>query len=264
MSIFKPPFGSRIDWSHPITKGLVCAYITNVHTGDILHNLINNKDKGLLTSGAVYNDNGISIPSYTGASIVNLPDDDDKFRFVFPEGTLICNASSQSTSGWPSLWIVRDASTTISSFNLDIANSGFSFQVNGAQYLNFYDIPDDFTNLHTYAASWGTRIKLYYDGTVVKNTATTNTPQSSNIIPSLGNRQSGGRGLNGELNFFYGFSRCLTDAEIKLLYDDPYCFIERDVLEWDDEFAAASDWACKLLDLSVAKLNDLTIADILS
>ncbi|MCD6163750.1 MAG: hypothetical protein J7K40_15220 [candidate division Zixibacteria bacterium] len=39
---------------------------------------------------------------------------------------------------------------------------------------------------------------------------------------------------------------------------------ENDIIEWDDEFAAASGWAGKLLDLSVAKLNDLTIADILS
>ncbi len=40
----KPPSGSRIDWSHPITRGLVAAFPFNAGDGKIINNVVNAAD----------------------------------------------------------------------------------------------------------------------------------------------------------------------------------------------------------------------------
>ena len=42
----KPPFGAQIDWSNPITEGLVGCWLFNELQGNI-HNLVNPIEKGI-------------------------------------------------------------------------------------------------------------------------------------------------------------------------------------------------------------------------
>ena len=55
--IQKPPLGIQIDWSNPITKGLVGCWLFNEGSGDKVYDLSGNGNTGTLT--------GMAFPSTT-------------------------------------------------------------------------------------------------------------------------------------------------------------------------------------------------------
>ena len=182
-------------------------------------------------SGAEWIGSSLDFDSYASSDIVNLPDD-DKFRFVFSQGTLFCRVYARTIVSYPSIFTVRDGGSLVSSwyFNADTSKS-MNFYMQGANFPAVNGIAQE-NQWATYAITWdGTNIKFYVNGLLTDTVASNKSPQTSAIIPAIGNRQTGGRCLNGLMEIFAGVDSALTSSQVATLSADPYGLVRQPSME---------------------------------
>ena len=161
-------------------------------------------DAGLL-SGVDWVGQGLDFNGYSSVDICSLPAL-DKYKLVSPQGTIIFRAFSRALAigTYPHLFSVRDATTqiTLFSFNYDVTPHTYdlNFHCNGTSHYSSFNRVI-LNNWATYAATWnGTNINIYSlssSGYYVDTFTTADIPLTSTIVPAIGNRQTGGRCLNG-------------------------------------------------------------------
>ena len=220
----KPPFGSYIDWGHPLAEGLVRCFLFNEHAGQVVNDLSpcekNGKNDGAFWGDGLYFDGSSSeIDCGKGKSLiltdmtlvarinpaVDLASQPDYVAFIdksrswslttWSDGTVIMQTYYGDGSNW-----VRTTSTTI-----PVANT-------------WYDLS---------GVADGTNIKIYVDE--VKE-GTTALPDSiynkADAITTIGNdTDAPSRYFNGLIDRSFIYKRALSSDENKWLKAEPYCFI---------------------------------------
>jgi hypothetical protein len=233
----KPPIGSTINWSHPLAKGLVGAWLMNERGGLKVLELVSAKF-GTLTSGAKFITTSKGIATgYTQASSQYLEAGSlpliDK---ISSDITIVIYYSA--TSSATNAAILSKRTGNDSHFSIDYggsansSNFGFTWE-NGGTFC-FVQVlsgaPQD-GNFYQYTVTRKGLVapKLYRDTKILTidnsssattafqpNTATINFSRLNYATPAY---------CATKIVYCYIYNRAITLQEIQQLYADPYCFI---------------------------------------
>jgi hypothetical protein len=171
------------------------------------------------------------IGSYSGSSIISLPNS-DLYRLSNRQFTLVARVLVTSNyATYKQIWCVRDGSTLRATFFVgfdagiyDPARLAFNAGSAGNDLLGEQGTIK-FGQFATYAVEVyaGGSGQMYVDGQAITttNTASQLIP-SSTIQPSLGNRQSGGRALDGDIEYVFAFDGSIGPEMHRQIHAAPY------------------------------------------
>lgn len=243
----KPPVGAQLNWGHPLTRGLVAAYLYNEGAGLTINDLL------LRNPGVMSN----TPSSGQGGAWQNIPGSpavagtSGNFRNNFPGGPVtLLNIYGQPTA----LSIVGQfyARSDQGHFNpiVDWGTSGgngvvqlqFDFNNIGSGIDGAQAIPGDARfvtygtdgqfqqqNVHVVFVDdpGGTvgpaGLSLYFNGILVGFTALTAPIDWVDSLPSPNIFM--GHSTNGNIGQVLLYTRALTAGEAQMLYVDPYCIV---------------------------------------
>jgi len=223
----KPIHGSQIDWKHPITKGLVLHLLMNERSGNKTYDLSGKENNGTII-GAAWRANGLEFDGVDDYVLVN---DANSLDITGPI-TISFWAKPSSTASNAGGWMDKYAAYAI------------RYYVSGSQKLNVVLWGTATTKQVASSASgllpvgqWThftmtydlSNVKQYFNGaldtaSVIAFTESLKTSaQNLSIMRTLTDANH----LNGTIDEVAIWNRSLSAAEIKKLYEDPYCFIKK-------------------------------------
>lgn len=231
----KPVCGTQIDWTNPITKGLVGCWLFNEGSGLRINDLSGNNNHGTLTgfepfsatSGWTGGKTGTALNFNGGSNSVN-------------NGTLTNDVGNGTNNFSISAWIKSNDVTQLKAiagkvkFNLNEwgiyqNNSLLYFQIRGAALASSVSTSTISNNKWYFVV--GVRkenmISIYLDGNIINTLVTIVSPNTLSD-----NFYVGRRVLNNDFNFkgiieeVAIWSRALSDNEIKSIYSEPYAMFK--------------------------------------
>lgn len=218
----KPPLGSQINWSHPLSQGLVGCWLMNEGGGTIAKDLASNiyswiavPARSRLDSFGYYVDGTFGIGS-EGLQITYS----SKFDLI-NDITVVCGCKPTTGGTNQGIWFRN----TLGTFRLDIVTNNLRLsRGNVAVMVQTAYTPD--SKYHVFAAtSRKSRQYIYIDG-LSKATATDATDFSQGTdIAIIGADTTNTRMFLGYIYFFYLYNRVLSLQEIQSLYVAPYQMI---------------------------------------
>lgn len=224
--ILKPrPFRKPMK-GHWASKGLLCYYLLNGGSGDIVQDLSENGRHGTFTAGVSWaagkygpgtEHSGID-PGYIAIPTLTLT----KFTFHF------CYNYDAYTNGWLSL----AGSTDNPNDNALAINSSpyFLTRLSGNSNNSDAGTIDTTTDVwHTATFTWdGATVAWYQNGKFIDDNAEVDGPL---IIDRLGWYYSQSYPFNGTFDHIIIYDRALVNSEITMLDREPFCMFERDPVE---------------------------------
>lgn len=222
----KPPFGARINWHHPLSQGLVGAWLFNEGAGSKCFDVINNM-VGTIASGTYWDSEGIYIPSSPSTVPVTVPHQSIQDPPIISIFAITTNHTSTS-SLYPTV-----ISKSPSGIN-------YAFGISGNMYLRFWN--KSFDNTLTYwtelninqsykigCTGDGSGLRIYLDGNLVgSNIVAYDTPGG---VASLNFGENFGYYTNQTTKVIYLYNRSLTNGEHASLAANPYQMILHPI--WD-------------------------------
>lgn len=255
----KPPINSQINWSHPLSRGLVGCWLMNEGGGNIVRDLTNRQNG--LNSGGIWNNTskGIALDFTTATSCVLLynpsslqitnnitiaqwvaPDDVTTQQYLF--------AKWRAAAGKRAYRTQIDTGKFKAILSPDgTANSGFCIGATTLTTLTWY---------HLVMVYNGVDIRCYVNGKLDSNGADNPKVYSSGINNTSSHAFmaiGAGSGsdttpldapYNGRMGEVLIYNRALSPSEIQQLYVEPYCFIQPQT-DWNmikAAVAAAGGW----------------------
>ncbi len=217
----KPVVGSQLDYSHPLSRGLVGCWLMNEGGGSIVGNLYRNKHATAVSGKSYFNNNGMYFSGVAGQEVtqLNYPQLNLPNNFSLVVGAKVINSGSnqmfnsfESSGGYPVLNINSDNLRFISDATISLVSTPFaSFYNKNVQIV----ATSNFNN---------TVCKLYLNS-ILKGTGNYGVNFSSankNLLFGV----SGIVYLKGTLYYFYIYNRALSLSEIQSLYIAPYQMIK--------------------------------------
>lgn len=228
-----PPAHARIDWSHPITRGLVCAWTANTSYG------VEAGGSGILVTFG----RGQRIGNYAG-TIARKAD------YVETTGAGCCIEIANTVNS-AEFSLVANMQVDTGGFDTAIGRileaTNFGVQCGNAsgiqlrKYTSSSTCNVDWDAAGISATEWktfgvsspdsitATDHICYVDGAVIAQSLSTNgtgTPLTTIGTLNLFNRTGAtkNRSFDGRMRFAYFWIRALTPGEQKLLANDPFCF----------------------------------------
>ena len=169
--------------------------------------------------------------SYAATDIISLPNTDEQ-KFIGQNATVIAGVTAGTlvNSQYPTIWAIRNTSTLVAAFFLAEASvyTGGRVVLNlgGAEIIGTSGSARQ-NEYAVYGAQWGTEGRRLYVNGALDATSTNNAQiVSAAVQPSLGNRQAGGRPLNGVLHWWLGFNINIGDDWHALIAQDPWQLFE--------------------------------------
>ena len=228
----KPNLGAQINWSHPLSKGLVACFLMNEGGGKLSTNLTNYSN-GNLSNGAYYTvAKQNTVISFDGDNDIVI-NNKNTFYKQSPYSFFVIHyplSSGGNTAG-------RILDNGAYHFYFSFSDTLLIFQVTtsgspNSVYSDANCITLNKWNYHTVTWDGGilkTGIKIYSKAILqsVSNSQDGNGTISyalSNF--NIGNVAAINRGYNGYISLLLGYNRVLSPSEIRSLYEEPYQFIE--------------------------------------
>jgi len=245
----KPPVGSQIDWSHPLSCGLVGAWLLNEGNGLVGYDLL--KKHNCLLRSVVAQPQRWGISSKGMGTLHSSPlgtintigtgllGENNSFTIVglfYPQSVtnpmLVTKGSDGTSWGWldSNGWSIQlnlTTNTMFPYFSIVTTSGGAAARTAQGTTAQVINKPC------MLVGSWqkGKEVRVYVNGKLGAITATT----ADTLRNPTTNMQFGVYGsvfLTGYINFVYIYSRVLSPSEIQQLYIDPYCFI-KPTTDWD-------------------------------
>lgn len=224
---WQPQQAVDVNKSHPLGGRIIGAWVSSC-PDSISGNTISTITKTGTTQSVKANGIGTNFGTYAGTGIINLPAT-EAYRFYNKSGTIVAGVTLGSlVSGqYEPVYCLRDGTTNANGllFGLDGTTysggrvaGGFGTTLvgtSGSAKQNTYA---------TYGYEFGTsRRALYVNGVLDASDVANGIPTNNTIVPSLGNRQTGGRALqNGYLHWCILVDGLLGDAWHKHISNYPY------------------------------------------
>jgi hypothetical protein len=222
----KPPLGSQIDWSNPLSKGLVGCWLMNEGGGNVAKDLYSNNNGKAYSGSLQYGKNGILVNSFNSQILLgNSYTASCSFSVVvqfMPIGNpIVVNHSIyQSYNGVGGLYLRL------------LTDGHFDFLQSQITDISQVAVPYALNKKYTLGFSIDAtgNYKLYEGGIERSRTLGTGvTAQTFALgVPRLGTESNSFGGYeisNGYFYFCYIFNRALSPQEIQQLYIDPYGMI---------------------------------------
>ena len=223
MSIWpqKPPLGSKINWGHPLSQGLVGCWLMNEAGGNLITNICNKKvntdatgflwsPSGVQTVGGLAGD----FPIKPGMTWCQNPGVSVVARCKVP------NAKSKSLIylyGGGSIRLVLGTSDYDNGLIKWIGDRVYSSP--WGVYIN-NNLSTGSKKYQIAATALGTNANIYQDS-ILKDSKTNCSPYGGESYYSLG------IDWQADIDYIYVWNRYLSQADIQSLYVNPYQFIYR-------------------------------------
>ena len=229
----KPALGAQINWSHPLSRGIVGCWLMNEGSGDKIYDLSGN-NRVLVASGSPY-----WLPLTQGLGI--YCDDNDYYSInalpLTTALTFIWRGRCVTTSSYSCLFVGQKDPTA---FN---ASFGFTEQNNsiyailgtstGTTISSAFAVYNVYSTL---AMTWdGATLRGYLNGIYATTNSRAGTLKSYPF--SLGHVWYD-RSRQVHTEYAYVYNRALSSQEIQQLYLSPYAMFERRPV-WMDYVEAA-------------------------
>lgn len=239
----KPPIGSTIDWSHPLSKGLVGCWLMNEGGGtprDLVSKRNSNYVGGVVTGwrGGL---KGYS-PAFSGSTSLWVERDEQlepakvsAFAYLRRRG----NNGQYSrpfgktyNNGGSFPYLSYDIEYNLGGVGQNVINANMSTGSVLMATTNY--TASDTTIPHVVGMTFkqGDVVRLWFNGIQVAVSAAQNSPigydtsSTGRFIIGGSSSASSANQWNGDIYSIYIFNRILSSQEIKQLYQDPYCFIK--------------------------------------
>jgi len=225
MPILKPPRGTQLNLTHPLSRGLVGCWLMNEGCGGTIFDSSRNGNTGTLATGTaaptwVPGPRGTCL-SFDGGDYINCGSP----ILCSPITFVVWINPSIITGNYISIAYGPDASSYIQVWNYYIR-----FSINNS-LLTTYPITAAnvrYSVIGTYDKSLGSsNMKLYVDGILRdKKDSTTEINTGSLTIGAYKYSGSYIFGFNGLIDTLLIYNRALSAAEIAQLYQKPFCMFE--------------------------------------
>ncbi len=226
----KPPLGSQINWSHPLSRGLVGCWLMNEGGGKFFRENISRRLTTLFnpaqyngkTWGVTPRGIGVSANQGTGPTYPQDPNYKITNQVTLVDYSYYPNAITGVTP------IFEKANGYLDGTGYQIF-SGYSqdadlvFQVQGTRAVSPGKVMNVAGSFHLIVGTYdGSNIKIYSDGILLKTQAYSNSSLTDSAV-GLRFRSGGSRIILYSL----AYNRALSPAEIQQLYAEPYEFIQK-------------------------------------
>jgi hypothetical protein len=242
----KPPLGAKINWSHPLSKGIVGCWLFNEGMGDKVYDSSGNGNTGTLT--------GFSHPSTVtsgwnpgkfGKTIVF---DGSNDRIQCADNDILTLSSSFSLCCWvcplvlptnntlQSIITKYDTNPDIGGYDLRLYNSGGIQKIGlttannttsgGGDISYTMSIGKDYLLIGTFDY---VKSNIYVNGVFINSINNVIIPNNNIKLLNIGNfgkftmNNELGRYFNGIMNNVIIYNRALSPSEVLQLYTEPFC-----------------------------------------
>lgn len=226
----RPPLGRRIDWAHPLARGMAGFWLFNEKSGDRLYDLSNNGNDGILTSmdpvsDWVFGEDGPALDFDQVDDYINAGDN-SSLDLIGDSLTIEVRFKGRANpSGWEALVGKRSGS------------QGYSLELGVNHVIRFatYGVSDTemTTDINAYSSGEETHIVAVYDGAYkriyVNGVLEKETAATGNITTSaskLGIASLNGDGasslFDGSISRVRVYSKDFSEDEAIQLYAAPY------------------------------------------
>jgi hypothetical protein len=232
----KPPKGALLNFSHPLSKGIVGCWLFNEGMGDKVYDSSGNGNTGTLTnmshpstvtSGWNPGKFGKAI-AFDGSNDYVFRDHREIFYFGTKDFSISIIFKTAATSG--AMVFYRDLAVDQSGYGLYLSSGYLRFltmQSITTYYSTSSNLVNDNNFHHGVGIRRGIKTEVYVDG-ILKGT---NTWASSldvidNNSPICIGYQAGSSSsnyFNGSLDFPIIYNRALLPSEVLQLYQEPFC-----------------------------------------
>jgi len=215
----KPPFGAQIDWSNPITEGLVGCWLFNENCGIPL-NLVT-KNIGALLNGAQWSNNGLKfdgVDDYVDLDAITIGNSEPltvatKFRMLHEESEDMVIIQQLDGTGTGRSLLYRNVT-----YNQVATYLGGSELRGGPIWYRGRNYTATLT-------TDGVERRLYFEGNLVAGPSTDATEFVNGKIRLGAHKNlSNSSHWNGYIYYVFFYKRNLSEFEIKQLYHEPYSF----------------------------------------
>ena len=234
-AVNKPAKGIQVDWSNPLSRGLVACWIMNEGSGPAVYDLSGNN---YTIRNTVIADTPIWVPGNDGHATY-YDGADGFFRLstvplmnltIKPSYTVVGSFNADSVAAQRSVMWVSPSGVGF----------GFGFRVGDvAGSFRFYHqnagagAPNVSTNVvtdkwYTFAGTWSNNvIELYVDGLSVGTSAAVGALDPTLERFYIGFQKGGVEFWLGKISYLYIYDRALSPSEISRLDRNPYCFFKK-------------------------------------
>lgn len=226
MSLFKPTFGARVNWSHPLSNGLIACYLMNEGGGPYARDIAKN-NTGTLT--------GFANPSTTtsgwglnGSLVFDGTDD-----YINCGSTIALDSSNFTISVWlyprsfpantrfvsyygngPTIWAASAGVQLVHGGTVDF-NCGITLVANKWQ--------------HIVVSRVGTTVSAYLNGIRTAQNTSFTTTYTADTSVRLGNSTAYNEPYYGTMDTVRIYNRGINAQEAYQLYTTPYIGINGNI-----------------------------------
>jgi len=239
----KPPLGSQINWSHPLSKGLVGCWLMNEGGGNKINDIAR-KNNGTNSGGTWNTTTKGKVLYFNGSSYVNCGSSGSINSISTAISLVAWIKTSSSTNSIQIISHDGVASIPVRCWDLDIYVS--KLQANFWDSTGNRSYTDSLTTVNdnvwhfivaTCDAKGDRKARVYIDGKL-DNTGTQGNFYDLNTsltrMVYIGARDyTTACYFTGYISDVCVYNRALSPQEIQQLYIDPYCFIKKpSLIDW--------------------------------
>ena len=225
--VVKPPYWAKINFLHPLARGLVGCWLFNEGTGNKVIDLSGNGNNGTLLN-----------PSWTGGKDGHALSFNGNADLIYVPSAPNLNPASITLMGWvyptalgtnPRI-ISKELTVGINQYGL--LSSAGTYRLCWATTSGDHDLFAGSVNLNTWQFIVGTidssKGCIYKNGVLQGSLATATPIPITDLSLVIGNSglSSPTRGFPGLISSVMIFNRALLIEEIKWLYREPYVVLE--------------------------------------
>jgi hypothetical protein len=232
----KPPLGAKINWAHPLAKGIVGCWLFNEGMGDKVYDLSGNGNTGTLT--------GFSHPATVTSGwnpgkfgkMINF--DGTSNKIVFNNITLIndftFNIFYYLPLSWATTYPMILTVEAVNTFSIIPGHVGFLRRTHvqlysgGWYHTQGVAVPTPGPHMISVTAKCAgmNGLKLYEDGNFISQTTMPNTfTLTSALRLGMNVAETSNIKYNGGISHVILYNIALSSSSIQQLYTSPFCFI---------------------------------------
>ena len=255
----RPPLGAHVNWSHPLSAGLVGCWLLNEGSGNITYDLTMSGGTGTIVGSVSLLSGSAYFPGTVGSYII--VNDKDIYSFYARPFTIVSRIKPLSLVGMPILYKYMDVSPFDGeySFSIGSLNSLYGQCLNNGPNARIR-VEGSVSLVADKWASCAFRYKggndpssldLFLNGVIdlapstreKQGTYETMTNRATPVVLGAGlvNNVTYDQYFNGFIDFIYLYGRALTDNEINSLHRRPYQFFDHRPM-WMDYTSTILAW----------------------
>ncbi|MGD8787712.1 MAG: LamG domain-containing protein [Phycisphaerales bacterium] len=227
----KPPLGRQINFSQPLSKGLVGCWLMNEGSGSTVNDLSGNGNHVDWVGTPIY------VPGKFGPACDFPSTGNSEYLTKAPsvgwgdgsEGTIVIYFKIDSAVNYGSPFCTKVGVDDV--INIWLYSTPYiridHFNTEGSDWADFSWAGITTDTWYHFVYRWANDLaEIYINGALAASESSfSGTPRISSTIYIGSNRGDASRGLDGQIDHLLAFNRAVTTSEIIQLYREPFCIL---------------------------------------